>query len=76
MDICMHYLCKSCADSRIQWHLDVPVCRILIGLKIHLATIGICEIWQLCWHLKCQSIEELTKKMWAMIKAKRKNVNA
>jgi len=60
--------------KRIQWHLDVPVCRTLRGLRTHLGFINMGELWQLAYHLECDSVESLTKKMWAMIKGRKKAV--
>jgi len=68
--ILIDYLCHSRVKERVKWHLEVPVCRILRGLKIHLATISLSERWQLCYYLKCSSVEGLCKTMWAMIKAR------
>lgn len=45
--------------KRVQWHLDIPVCRILAGLKIHIVTISFKERLRLFYWLGCESAEEL-----------------
>ena len=63
---------ESQKRKRIEWHLDVPVCRILRGLKIHLSVINLSELWRLCYWLNCDSAESLCKTMWAMIKGRKR----
>lgn len=58
-------------QERIKWHLDVPVCRTLTGLRIHLGIISLGELNGLCFLLKCDSIAALTVKMWDTIKLKK-----
>lgn len=55
--------------ENIEWHLNIPICRVLCGLKTHLSVIGLKRSWQLCYQLQVSSLDELTNKMWAMIKA-------
>jgi len=62
--------CQSA--NRREWHLDVPVCRTLGGLTRHLSLIGMREVQRLCYELRCDGLISLTKKMWAMIKHKKK----
>ena len=59
------------SKERIIWHLDVPVCRILSGLKIHLRTINMAEVWQMCYFFKCEA-PELPSVMWNMIKKRKR----
>jgi len=59
--------------ERVDWHLDVPVCEMLSGLKIHLACCGMAERWHLCFILRCTTTEQLCKEMWARIKARKKD---
>ena len=59
-------------NNRLDWHLDVPVCRTLGGLVTHLSLIGLSEVQRLCYELRCDGLLELTKKMWAMEKGRRK----
>jgi len=54
--------------ERILWHLGVPACRVLRGLKIHLRTISLLELGALCYYFKVNSIDHLEKKMWSIIK--------
>jgi len=58
--------------ERIIWHLDVPVCRTLTGLRIHLKVIGLAELWHLCYALKCDSLEKLAAVMWDVIKKRQR----
>jgi hypothetical protein len=58
--------------ERIMWHLDVPICRILHGLKIHLATISMNELWQLCYTMKCEVPAHLLDIMWDMIQKRQR----
>ena len=59
-------------NSRLEWHLDVPVCRTLRGLATHLSLIGLGQVQQLSYELDCDGLMSLTKKMWAMEKGRRK----
>jgi hypothetical protein len=54
--------------ERIKWHLEVPCCRTLTGLRIHLAAIGLSEAWHLLWWLRCDSFEALERKMWRLVR--------
>jgi len=51
----------------VEWHLDIPVCRILTGIKIHLRLISISDTQLLCRYFNC-SVTELTENFWAMMK--------
>ena len=57
--------------NRLMWHLTVPVCRTLYGLKIHIATISLCERWQLCYLFGVNEAPELVRILWNMIKGMR-----
>jgi len=59
--------------KRVQWHLDVPVCRILAGIKIHLTTISIKELFFLYWNLGGESIDDLALIIWQLIRLRRKH---
>jgi len=63
---------EQIADNKLEWHLDVPVCRTLRGLAIHLSLIGLGEVQRLCYELRCEGLIELTKQMWAMEKNRRR----
>jgi hypothetical protein len=54
--------------ERIKCHLEVPCCRTLTGLRIHLAAIGLAEMWQLCFWLKCRTPKALERKMWRLVR--------
>jgi hypothetical protein len=64
------------SEERVQWHLDVPVCRILRGLKTHLAVISLSERWRLCWYFGVDSAEALVRQMWARIKSGKRAAKA
>jgi len=59
--------------KRVQWHLDIPVCGILEGVRTHIAAISYNERWLLFYWLDCKSAEELVKLMWALIRLRRKH---
>ena len=61
------------SKERIAWHLDIPVCRVLMGVKAHIKAIGYLEAWRLCYTLRCDSLELLEKAMWIAIKKHRKD---
>ena len=56
----------------LEWHFRSPAVVILRNLKIHLAIISLGERCRLMFYLKCQTIEELCRKMWSIIKAEKK----
>ena len=58
--------------NRVEWHLDVPACRTLRGLKIHIDTIGLREAWWLCYQCNCDSLKQLVAVMWQLIRLRRK----
>jgi len=60
-------------EDRIKWHLNVPVCRTLGGLKIHLAAISLAERWKLIYAFGAGDLKRLIKKMWATIKGRLNN---
>ena len=66
---------KSYGQKQILWHLSVPVCRTLSGIKIHIATISLRERWDLCYILGCSSAESLVKRMWGIIRDKKGSFN-
>jgi len=59
--------------KRVQWHLGVPACKILEGVKNHVAAISYNERWFLFYWLGCKSAEELVALMWALIRLRRKH---
>ena len=59
--------------KRVQWHLDVPVCRILAGIKNHIAALGLRERMWLSYHLGCETAEELALIMWGLIRLRAKH---
>ena len=59
--------------KRVQWHLDIPVCRILAGIKAHVAAINIAERFWLFYHLGCETAEDLVRIMWELIRLRRKH---
>lgn len=59
--------------KRVQWHLDVPVCRILAGLKIHIAALGLKERMWLFYLLGCETADELANIMWQLIRLQKKH---
>jgi len=54
--------------ERIKWHLSIPACQTLSGLRIHLVTIGLSERWKLMSWLRCDDAESLIKRMWRVIR--------
>jgi hypothetical protein len=58
--------------NEILWHLDVPVCQILGGVREHIKAIGLKWAWQLCFALKCDGLDALTEKLWSMIKRRKR----
>ena len=63
-------------SERVKWHLSIPVCRTLSGLRIHLRHTGLYERQWLCWYFMCDSMDELERRMWKAIKAGRSNAKA
>ena len=59
--------------KRVQWHLDVPVCSILAGIKAHVAAISINERFWLFYHLGCETAEDLVRIIWELIRLRRKH---
>jgi len=59
--------------KRVQWHLDVPVCRILAGIKTHIAALGLKERFWLFYQLGGESADELVNIMWQLIRLQRKH---
>ena len=49
--------------KRVDWHLNIPACRVLRGVKLHLSLVSIDELVLLCRHFAC-GIGELTDRMW------------
>ena len=58
---------------RVQWHLDVPVCRILSGIRAHVAALSMKERFWLYYHLGCETTEELVLIMRELIRLRRKH---
>ena len=44
---------KTLTREEIIVHLDTPVCGIMSGVRIHVQTIGLLKMWQLCYALRC-----------------------
>lgn len=65
-------LATPASKERILAHMDMPICVILKGLKIHIKAIGYVEAWRLCYALKCHSMEELEKTMWSIIQKRQR----
>ena len=63
---------KTLTREEIEAHLDTPVCEIMSGIKAHIKAIGYVKAWQLCFTLKCHSLESLEKTLWAMVKKRKK----
>ena len=59
-------------DKRIEWHLNDPVCATLTGLVAHLNCLPIPEIMALTQHFDCDSVVELGKILWGMVKNRRR----
>ena len=58
---------------RIQWHLDIPVCSILAGIKAHVAAISIAERFWLFYQLGCETAEDLVLIMRQLIRLRTKH---
>lgn len=59
--------------KRVQWHLDVPVCRILAGVKNHIAALSLKErMWLFC-HIGGDTPDELALIMWELIRLRAKH---
>lgn len=61
------------AIKRVKWHLDIPVCSILAGIKAHVAAISMKERFWLFYHLGCETAEDLVLIMWQLIRLRRKH---
>lgn len=61
-------------SERVEWHLSIPVCRTLSGLRRHLTYTGLYERQRLCWYFMCDSMQELESRMWTAIKAEQENL--
>jgi hypothetical protein len=59
---------KPLTRERIIWHLSVPVCEIMSGVRTHIRHLGLCEVWKLCYALRCRTPDELPAVMWKLIK--------
>jgi len=57
----------------LEWHFRSPAVQVLMNLKIHLVIISLKERGRLLFYLRCQTMKELEKKMWAMIKAEKRS---
>lgn len=68
------YKSESSADERVAWHLTVPVCRILRGLKTHLSLLSLKERGRLCYLFRCETVKQLERVMWELIKLRKKAV--
>lgn len=55
-------------QKRVQWHLDVPACRLLSGIKRHIELISIDDLSLLCRAMSC-SVSEIAEVIY---RAKRK----
>jgi len=68
------YKSESSADERVAWHLTVPACRILTGLKTHISLLGLKERWYLCNVFRCETARQLERIMWELVKLRKKAV--
>lgn len=59
--------------KRVQWHLDVPVCRILSGIKAHVAALSLKERMWLFYQLGGETEDELALIMRELIRLRRKH---
>lgn len=50
-------------QKRVQYHLDVPVCRLLSGIKRHIELIGMDDLSLLCQAMSC-SVGEVAEVMY------------
>ena len=53
--------------ARVLWHLDMPVCRTLGGIKRHVALIGLGDCSLLIRYFGC-GIGELIERFWRAVK--------
>lgn len=53
-------------------HLVAPVCCVKMGVREHVKAIGYTEAWRLCYVLGCHGLESLEKKMWDMVKKRKR----
>lgn len=58
--------------ERINWHLNLPVCRILRGIKLHVANMSFVDSGLLCRYFNC-SYSELIEIFWS-VKNKKQEV--
>ena len=66
-------------QERINWHLDLPVCRTLRGLKEHLHWLFLLNLRELLALQYAYSVDEtryLVHHMWENIKENKKGFNA
>lgn len=56
--------------ERLEWHLSIPVCRIMSGARQHLSIIDFNELRLLCQHFNC-SCENVAEKFWLEIQKRR-----
>jgi len=59
--------------KRVHWHLDLPVCRILSGIKAHIAACSLKERFWLYYHLGGETVDELALIMRELIRLRRKH---
>ena len=58
----------TCEDIvRCLWHLQVPVCRTLRGVKTHLRLIGLADVQLLVRYFSC-SADDLVARFWCCVK--------
>lgn len=65
-------------QERIDWHLDIPVCRTLRGLKEHLHQLfllNLRELLALQFIYNCDNNRTLARYMWADIKDHKNSVS-
>ena len=58
---------------RVQWHLDVPVCGILSGIRAHIAALSLKERMWLFYQLGAETAEELAEIMRELIRLRSKH---
>ena len=56
--------------DRIIWHVKIPVCETLRGVKEHLKAIGMRDGNWLAYYLKCD-LDELHRRIWQLVKQRK-----
>ena len=58
--------------KRIEWHLNVPCCETLAGVREHVGHISLADWWLLARYFDCESIFEAIRPYWHAVKENRK----